>query len=84
MLRAWVLIVAFESCLLALHDYAFWAKRTTAGWEKDWRNRMGNYKSRTVVTEFGATMNSGKDYQNGSQSDNEIACVVGWSNVFRK
>jgi hypothetical protein len=28
-------------------------------------------------------MNSGKDYQNGSQSDNEIAYIVGSSNVFR-
>ena len=73
----------FTNCLLALHNYAFWATRTTAGWESDWRNRMGNYKSRTVVTEFGATMNTGKDYQNGSQSDNEIAYIVGSSNVFR-
>lgn len=73
----------FSSCLLSLHNYAFWATRTTAGWESDWRSRMGSYASRTVVTEFGATMNSGKDYQNGPQSDNEIAYIVGSSNVFR-
>jgi len=73
----------FSSCLLALHNYAFWATRTTAGWESNWRSRMGNYKSRIVVTEFGATMNSGKDYRNGSQSDNEIAYIVGSGNVFR-
>lgn len=73
----------FSSCLLSLHNYAFWATRTTAQWEADWRSRFGSYASRTVVTEFGATMTSGKDYQNGPQSDNEIAYIVGSSNVFR-
>ena len=73
----------FTSCLLALHNYAYWATRSTSGWESDWRSRFGSYGARTVVTEFGATMNSHKDYQNGSQSDNEIAYIVGSSNVFR-
>ena len=73
----------FTSCLLSLHDYAYWGTHTTAGWQTDWQNRYGSYGSRTVATEFGATMNSGKDYQNGSQSDNEIAYIVASSNVFR-
>lgn len=73
----------FSSCLLSLHNYAFWATRTAAAWRTDWRNRMGSYASRTVITEFGATMNSGKDYQNGSQSDNEIAYIVSTSDVCR-
>lgn len=72
----------FTSCLLALHNYAYWATRTTAGWEADWRSRMGTYKNRTVVTEYGATMTTGKNY-NGSQSDNEVAYIVGSCNVFR-
>jgi hypothetical protein len=72
----------FTSCLLALHNYAYWATRTTAGWEADWRSRMGSYKNRTVVTEYGATMTTGKNY-NGSQSDNEVAYIVGSCNVFR-
>lgn len=73
----------FNGCLLSLHNYAYWGSRSTAGWENDWRSRMGNYKSRIVVTEFGAPMSSRKDYRNGSQSDNEIAYIVGSSNVFR-
>ncbi|SKC44087.1 cellulase family glycosylhydrolase [Ohtaekwangia koreensis] len=73
----------FSSCLLSLHNYAWWGKRSTAGWEKDWRSRMGNYKNRIVVTEFGAPMSTRKDYRNGPQSENEIAYIVGGSNVFR-
>ena len=74
----------FNGCLLSLHNYAYWAsKRSTGAWESDWRSRMGNYKNRVVVTEFGAPMSSGKDYQNGPQSDNEIAYIVAASNVFR-
>lgn len=73
----------FSSCLLSLHNYAFWASRSAAEWRTDWRNRIGAYGNRTVITEFGAGMNSGKDYQNGSQSDNEIAYIVATSDVCR-
>ena len=73
----------FTSCLLSLHNYAFWATRTAAAWRTDWRNRIGSYGARTVITEFGATMNSGKDYQNGPQTDNEIAYIVSTSDVCR-
>ena len=73
----------FSSCLLGLHNYAYWATHSAADWRTDWRNRIGSYGSRTVITEFGATMNSGKDYQNGSQSDNEIAYIVATSDVCR-
>jgi hypothetical protein len=73
----------FNGCLLALHNYAFWATRTLSGWESDWRNRYGNYALRTVVTEFGAGMTTGKDYTSGSNSDNEIAYIQGSTNVFR-
>jgi hypothetical protein len=73
----------FNSCLLGLHNYAYWATHSAADWRADWRNRIGSYGSRTVITEFGATMNSGKDYQNGSQSDNEIAYIVSTSDVCR-
>lgn len=73
----------FSSCLLGLHNYAFWATRTVDEWRQDWRNRMGKYAGRTVITEFGAGMSTGKDYQNGSQSDNEIAYIVATSDVCR-
>jgi hypothetical protein len=73
----------FSSCLLGLHNYAFWSTHSASAWMTDWRNRIGSYGSRTVITEFGATMNSGKDYQNGPQSDNEIAYIAATSDVCR-
>lgn len=73
----------FSDCLLGLHNYAFWANRTPTGWVSDWESRIGRYAARTVITEFGATMNTGKDYQNGPQSDNEIAYIVSTSDVCR-
>ena len=73
----------FNGCLLGLHNYAFWATRSVTQWRADWRSRVGSYASRTVITEFGAGMNSGKDYQNGNQSDNEIAYIVATSDVCR-
>jgi len=73
----------FNSCLLALHNYAFWATHTLSGWETDWRNRYGDYALRTVVTEFGAGMTTRKDYNGWAGSDNEIAYIQGATNVFR-
>lgn len=73
----------FDGCLLALHNYAFWNTRTQTEWETNWRVRFGAYASRTVVTEFGAAMTTGKNYGGSAASDNEIAYIVGSTNVFR-
>lgn len=73
----------FNSCLLGLHNYAYWATRSASAWQADWRSRYGSYGSRTVITEFGAPMNTGKDYQNGNQGDNEIAYIVATSDICR-
>ena len=73
----------FSECLLALHNYAFWTNRTLTEWESDWRRRMGSYAKRTIVSEFGVAMSTGKDYIGGTQSDNEIAYMIASSNVFR-
>jgi endoglucanase len=74
----------FSNCLLALHNYAFWnVHSTTSEWEQDWSNRIGGYASRTVVTEFGATMTTGKDYTGAVNGDNEIAYMQGSTNLFR-
>lgn len=75
----------FTSCLLSLHNYAFWntSRTSVAAWETDWRNRIGNYGSRTVVTEYGATMTTGKNYNGAVGSDHEIAYIQGSTNVFR-
>lgn len=73
----------FNGCLLALHNYAFWATRTLSQWESDWRRRYGDYALRTVVTEFGAGMTTGKNYNGVAASDNEIAYIQGSTNIFR-
>jgi endoglucanase len=74
----------FSQCLLSLHNYAFWANRTSvAAWEQSWRNAFGSYGNRTVVTEFGASMTTGKNYNNSSNGDNEIGYIQGSTNVFR-
>ncbi len=74
----------FSQCLLSLHNYAFWTNRTSvAAWEQSWRDQFGSYASRTVVTEYGAAMTTGKNYNNPSNGDNEIAYIQGSTNVFR-
>ncbi|MNK92546.1 Cellulase (glycosyl hydrolase family 5) [compost metagenome] len=73
----------FSSCLLSLHNYAFWATRSQSAWESDWRSRFVNYASRTLVTEYGAAMTTGKNYTGAVGIDNEIAYIVGSTNVFR-
>lgn len=73
----------FSSCLLSLHNYAFWATRSQSAWESDWRSRFVNYASRTLVTEYGAVMTTGKNYTGAVGIDNEIAYIVGSTNVFR-
>lgn len=73
----------FSDCMLALHNYAFWATRSLEGWEQSWRAAYGIYAGRTIVTEYGAGMTTGKNYNGAINSDNEIAYIVGSTNVFR-
>ncbi len=75
--------IRFKDCLLALHNYAFWNVRTQSDWEANWRSRFGAYASRTIVTEFGAGMTTGKNYTGAVGSDNEVAYIVGSTNVFQ-
>ncbi|MGD9210010.1 MAG: RICIN domain-containing protein, partial [Desulfobacteraceae bacterium] len=75
----------FNDCLLSLHNYAFWKTlSSSAQWEQDWSNGVGSYADRTIVTEYGATMTSGKNYTGSANGDNEIAYIQGSTNFFRK
>ena len=74
----------FAGCLLALHNYGFWTNRSLSEWESDWRSRVGIYKGRTVATEFGASMTTGKNYTAPANGDNEVAYIQGSTNVFRQ
>jgi endoglucanase len=75
----------FSNCLLSLHNYAFWntSRTTVSAWEQDWRSRFGSYASRTIVTEYGAAMTTGKNYTGPANNDHEIAYIQGSTNVFR-
>ncbi|MCV9387887.1 hypothetical protein [Reichenbachiella ulvae] len=69
---------------MALHNYAFWTTHSTPSqWEQDWNNRIGSYASRTVVTEYGAGMTTGKNYNGSANGDNEVAYIQGSTNLFR-
>ncbi|MFT3738107.1 MAG: cellulase family glycosylhydrolase [Breznakibacter sp.] len=74
----------FTNCLLSLHNYAFWATRSAEEWRSDWLKRIGDYASRTVVTEFGATMTQGKDYNSTEAGDNEIDYIQTSTSLFRE
>ena len=56
-----------EGTLLSLHFYGFWANHTT---EEEWKAnllpRIGQYGSRTVVSEAGSPMTTGLNYGNHS------------------
>lgn len=75
----------FTGCLLSLHNYAFWntSRVSITEWELDWRSRFGSYANRTVVTEYGAAMTTGKNYTGSANGDHEIAYIQGSTNVFR-
>lgn len=50
----------FKNCLLAVHDYSFWAFFTSEQqWKDHLKGEVGAYSNRTVMTEFGAPMKPG-------------------------
>jgi len=76
----------FSGCLLSLHDYAFFSNGTlitAAQWESRLAGNVGGYGSRTVLTEFGDTMNSGTNYTGAIGGSQDIAYVQGLTNEVR-
>ncbi len=68
-------------CLFSVHDYGFWNTNdlTSPGWVSSLSGEVGSYAGSTVMTEFGASMGSGWNYAGGSQSNNQIASIIGFS-----
>jgi hypothetical protein len=59
--------------LLSYHHYAFfYGTKDYAGWVQSFRERLGNCASRAVLTEFGAPMDTGLDYNNAGSTDNFV------------
>ncbi|PRY39938.1 ricin-type beta-trefoil lectin protein [Spirosoma oryzae] len=63
----------FDGCLLGYHNYAFFNTgiQTVNGWDVRFGQDI-NYPSRTIITEFGCPMTTGKNY-NALASDGEVA-----------
>jgi len=61
----------FDDCLLAFHIYSwfFGLYHTLSGWYDCVNSCIGEYKDRTIISEFGATMNSGLDYMTEPDSE---------------
>ncbi len=67
----------FDNCLLSFHFYAWFNGNytTTADWQLPVKSI--NYPARTVTTEFGVPMTTGKDYAGTPGTDNEINYMQG-------
>jgi hypothetical protein len=63
-----------------VHDYGFWNSSDTS--HIDFYNHLsgevGAYANRTVLTEFGAPMTTGLNYEGGDQGNSGIASVNGF------
>jgi len=67
---------SFSNCLLSQHLYSWWGNYTTISeWQNDLSNRIGGYESRTILSEFGAPMTTGKNYTGAINGDADIAFI---------
>ena len=76
----------FSGCLLSIHDYTFFSNgtlKTAAQWESRLSANVGSYGSRTVLTEFGDTMNSGINYTGPIGGSQDNAYIQGMTNEVR-
>ena len=57
----------FDGCLISIHIYGFWHRDwvTPPPWTAALEASIGPYASRTLMTEFGAPMTTGLDYDRG-------------------
>ncbi len=72
----------FNGCLLGYHNYGFFNPgiQTVNAWDVRFGQDL-NYPSRTVVTEFGCPMTTGKNYT-GPATDGEIAYLQSLTDVM--
>lgn len=69
-----------SGCLYSCHDYGFFnsSEDTDAWFNSNLSGQVGSYATKTVLTEFGAEMTTGLNYQGGDQSSNSISSVIGF------
>jgi len=77
----------FSACLLSIHLYDFFYSSpttTAASWEKAFASNLGSYASRAVLTEWGAFMTTGVNYNEAIAGDVKKSYVLGISNYCRQ
>jgi endoglucanase len=69
----------FNGTLISLHTYQFFNSgfTTEAQWRQLVRDNVSNYASRVVITEWGAPMTDGRNYNAPSASDNFVSFIRG-------
>jgi len=69
---------AFKGCLLSQHLYPWWGNFAgAADWESALQTRIYPYQNRTILTEFGAPMTTGLNYNQTTGTDTNIAFIQG-------
>lgn len=76
----------FSSCLLSVHQYTFFNSgtiNTAYQWENLLAGEVGSYGNRTILTEFGDTLNSGINYTGAINGSEDVAYLMGLTNELR-
>lgn len=77
----------FAGCLLSIHLYDFFYNNptnTAASWENAFAANLGSYASRAVLTEYGAFMTTGVNFNSAIDSDVKKSYVLGITNYCRQ
>jgi endoglucanase len=77
----------FSNCLLSIHIYDFFYNNptnTAASWENAFATNLGSYASRAVLTEYGAFMTTGVNFNSAIDSDVKKSYVLGITNYCRQ
>ncbi|WP_281765128.1 RICIN domain-containing protein [Neptunitalea lumnitzerae] len=74
----------FSNCLLSFHYYTWFnnSYQTTADWELPIKNLQ--FPERTIMTEFGVPMTTGKDYSTPPNNDVEINYLQGITSMLQE
>jgi len=69
----------FDGTLISRHTYQFFdtSRTTEDSWRESLRTSVGAYASRVLITEFGAPMTDGRNYDAPSATDSFVAFIRG-------
>jgi hypothetical protein len=68
----------FDGCLISRHTYQFFntGLHTKQAWKDDLVNSVGSYASRVVVTEWGAPMTDGRNYDVDADNQDDFVAFI--------